>query len=300
MAFGVFIHRSDSHYDEVPSEQYQFPKQYLTAANQCAGDWIIYLEPSGVRGNRGYFAVAKIQKIVEDPDPNSPGMYLAVIEPRTYLDFGNPVPFRLKDGSVAEQGLLNDQGKLSGRVQYSIRLLSPSDFARIVERGLGNGQRTQPYVDQPSPFTGFADDLEDHSIRDRFEQMIITRPVRDHNFRQAVLRAYGDRCAISGLQLINGGGSAEAEAAHIKPVAHNGPDIVGNGIALSRTAHWMFDRGLVGLDKDFKILISRQSNNPEDIESIINDDRLLRLPLREADYPRKEFLEWHREHCFKH
>ena len=45
MAFGIFIHRSDSIYDDVQSEWYQFPKQYLSRAKQCEGDWIVYLEP---------------------------------------------------------------------------------------------------------------------------------------------------------------------------------------------------------------------------------------------------------------
>ncbi|CUH51159.1 hypothetical protein [Shimia marina] len=92
MAFGIFIRRSDSIYDNIPSERYQFPKQYLSRAQQSEGDWIIYLEPSKVKETKGYFAVAKVQEII--PDPRKPDMFLAVIEPGTYLDFGDPVSFR--------------------------------------------------------------------------------------------------------------------------------------------------------------------------------------------------------------
>jgi predicted restriction endonuclease len=60
-----------------------------------------------------------------------------------------------------------------------------------------------------------------------------------------VLRAYDERCAITGFKFINGGGRAEVDAAHIRPVQHNGPDTINNGIALCGTAHWMFDRGLI-------------------------------------------------------
>ena len=35
------MHRTDSIYDDVPSERYQFPKIYLSRAEQCVGDWII-------------------------------------------------------------------------------------------------------------------------------------------------------------------------------------------------------------------------------------------------------------------
>ena len=85
MGFGVFIHRIDSIYDDSPAEQYQFPSQYLSRAQTFVGDWIIYYEPRKVEATRGYFAIAKVQHII--PDPATDGMYLALIEPSTYLDF---------------------------------------------------------------------------------------------------------------------------------------------------------------------------------------------------------------------
>lgn len=79
------MHRTDSIYDDRPDEQYQFPKQYLQRAAGCVGDWVIYLEPRRVAGTRGYFAVAKVRQII--PDPTAQGMYLALIEPGSYLEF---------------------------------------------------------------------------------------------------------------------------------------------------------------------------------------------------------------------
>jgi putative restriction endonuclease len=93
MGFGVFIHRSDSIYDDSPAERYQFPGQYLRRVEGCVGDWIIYYEPRKVPETRGYFAVAKVQQIV--PDPTAHGMRLALIEPGSYLDFTNPVAFSM-------------------------------------------------------------------------------------------------------------------------------------------------------------------------------------------------------------
>lgn len=102
MGFGLFIHRSDSIYDDSPAERYQFPSQYLGRVKACLGDWIIYYEPSKVPDTRGYFAVAKIERVI--PDPATPSMYLALIEPGSYLDFASPVPFSGPDG-VIEQGV---------------------------------------------------------------------------------------------------------------------------------------------------------------------------------------------------
>ena len=298
MAFGIFIHRSDSIYDDIPSERYQFPKQYLSRAQQCEGDWIVYLEPSKVKETKGYFAVAKVQEII--PDPRKQDMLLAVIEPGTYLDFGDPVSFR-DENSIVEQGLLNDQGKISGRAQAAVRTLSAEDFARIIERGLGRDEDILPRVGDMMQLPGFQDaqtPFQHMSARERVNQLT-NRAVRDRNFRKNVLRAYGERCAITGLRLINGGGRAEVEAAHIRPVEHDGPDIVSNGLALSGTAHWMFDRGLVGLADDLTILVSRQSNDIEAVTSMINSSGKILVPDRLANRPRTEFVTWHRENCFK-
>ena len=298
MAFGVFIHRTDSIYDDVPSRQYQFPRQYLARARQCEGDWVVYLEPTKVRSTKGYFAVAKVQKIIEDP--NHQDMFLALIEPGTYLDFGDPVPFR-EHGMILEQGLLNDHGRISGRAQAAVRPLSPTDFARIVGRGLGRDEDVPPRIETSHPEYALPEarlPIHPLSARDRVHQLT-NRVIRDRNFRKSVLRAYDKRCAITGLQLINGGGRAEVEAAHIIPVDRDGPDIVSNGIALSGTAHWMFDRGLVGLADDLTILVSRQTNDPETVRSMINDTGRLIPPRRHSENPWSEFVKWHRENCFK-
>ena len=104
---------------------------------------------------------------------------------------------------------------------------------------------------------------------------------------------------MTGLKLINGGGRAEVEAAHIRPVESGGPDIVTNGIALSGTMHWMFDRGLIGLNDDLGIIVSRQANDPESIRSLINKTGFAIPPKRPLERPHPAFLAWHREHCFK-
>ena len=104
---------------------------------------------------------------------------------------------------------------------------------------------------------------------------------------------------VAGLSFINGGGRAEVDAAHIQPVEASGPDIVSNGIALSGTAHWMFDRGLISLSDDLKILVSRQANDQDAVRAFINQSGIAYSPPRNSDGPHPHFLSWHREHCFK-
>ena len=148
---------------------------------------------------------------------------------------------------------------------------------------------------------GFSEDAADFVFDSGLVpiEQTIARIPRDRAFRKHVLDAYDSRCALTGLKLINGGGRAEVEAAHIKPVANRGPDTVRNGIALSGTVHWMFDRGLVGLSNDLDILVSRQANDPDQIWDLVNDSRKAIEPANPALRPHPKFLEWHRDNCFK-
>lgn len=298
MGFGVFIHRSDSIYDDSPAEQYQFPSQYLGRVEACLGDWIVYYEPRKVAETRGYFAIAKVERVV--PDPTAPSMYLALIEPGSYLDFVHPVPFSDADG-VIERGVLNENGRISGHAQAAVRALSPADFDRIIRLGLDDSEPLLPRVDDDAPVAGFREEQAPFAFEQPRERVSIlsSRIVRDRIFRRVVLRAYDERCAISGLKLINGGGRAEVAAAHIRPVEANGPDIISNGLALSGTAHWMFDRGLISLSDDLEILISRQANDPDSVRAFINRSGRAITPKKAIERPHPHFLQWHREHCFK-
>ncbi|MDF0519707.1 HNH endonuclease [Bradyrhizobium yuanmingense] len=298
MGFGVFIHRSDSIYDDSPAERYQFPSQYLRRVEACVGDWIIYYEPTKVADTRGYFAIARVQQVI--PDPGTSGMYLALIEPGSYLDFANPVPFNGPTG-LLERGVLNEQGRVSGRAQSAVRPISPDDFKRICNVGLAENGPLLPRRDDDVRLLDLSEEQVSFSFEQRRDRVRLTvsRVLRDRVFRRIVLRAYDERCAITGLKLINGMGRAEVAAAHIRPVEAHGPDIISNGIALSGTAHWMFDRGLISLGDDLEIMISRHTNDRDGVRSIINKTGRALAPRRISDRPHPHFLRWHREHCFK-
>jgi putative restriction endonuclease len=289
MTKGVFVIRSDSPYDDQPEIHYQFPAQYLSRASQFVGDWIVYYEPVKA-GARGYHAAAKVQQIA--PDPTLPQHYLALIDPGSYLTFETDVPFR-RDGKLVELGVLNEEGRISGRAQAAVRPISNEDFNRIIALGLSHGPELLPkagafVAEEQAPY-----DAE----RDR-ALMLSSRAVRDRAFRMRVLEAYDCRCALTGLNFINGGGRAEAEAAHIRSVEANGPDIITNGIALSGTVHWMFDRGLISLSDDLEILLSKKINDIDGVRKLINPNARARLPKLSEWRPHPRYLSWHREECF--
>lgn len=289
MTKGVFIIRSDSPYDDRPEIHYQFPAQYLSRASQFVGDWILYYEPTRA-GARGYHAAAKVQQIV--PDPSRSRHFLALIEPGEYVSFEQDVPFRLA-GELVERGVLNEEGNISGRAQSAVRPISNKDFNRIVGVGLPDEPDLLP---RSGSFVAEEQAAFD-APRDR-TLVLSSRAIRDRAFRRRVLDAYDCRCALTGFKFINGGGRAEAEAAHIRSVEADGPDIITNGIALSGTVHWMFDRGLISLSDDLDIILSSKINDIEGIRKIINPNGVARLPSNQAWRPHPRYLKWHRETCF--
>ena len=302
MAKGVFVHRADSKYDDFPEEQYQFPQRYLNRAHEFEGDWILYYEPRGGGGRMGYTGIAQVESIIADPF--EPKMFVAKIAPNTFLPFENFVPYRSADGFL-ETSLSKPDGSLNGGlIQWAIRPISDADFRSILLLGFTDENALLPRVDVPTGSAvgqGFEDAAAEFIYdddRQRVEQTISRIP-RDRVFRKLVLDAYDSRCAITGLKLINGGGRAEVEAAHIKPVARHGPDTVRNGIALSGTVHWMFDRGLISLSDNLDVLVSRQANDPEQIWKLVNSTGKAFPPADAKLRPHPKFLEWHRGHCFK-
>ncbi len=200
---------------------------------------------------------------------------------------------------MIERGLLNAEGRLSGRAQAAVRPLSAADFNRILARGLEEPAPLLPRVDSAMPSAGLEEEPLPFLYEQERQRVLTSRLYRDRVFRRTVLQAYDERCAITGLKLINGRGRAEVEAAHIRPVGASGPDDVTNGLALSGTVHWMFDRGLLSLADDLTILLSRQINDVESVRALLNRDGRARSPRRPSDRPHPHFLQWHRENCFK-
>ncbi|HEY3798521.1 MAG TPA: HNH endonuclease [Caulobacteraceae bacterium] len=295
----VFTTKVDPAYDDLPEQRYHFPRTYLRQVEAAVGDWIVYYEPrrpgaAGTGGRQTYFAAARVLRV--RPDPARANHFYADVA--DYLEFDRPVPFR-EGEHYFESGLQREDGGTSkGAFGRSVRPVPDSEFDAILAAGfapvIGLDVARETLGSQLPP--GFA---EEPATFDRpIVERLIARPFREAAFAVAVKRAYGDTCAFTGLKIINGGGRAEAQAAHIRPVADAGPDSVRNGFALSATAHWMFDRGLVSVDDDGALLTARD-HLPEAARRLFLPEGRILAPLRPDWRPHPQFLRYHREQVFK-
>jgi len=296
MAKAVFTAKPDSIYDDDLERRYHFPRTYLNQVESAVGDLAVYYEPrrQGVgdagSGRRAYFAVVEV--VGCEGDRQRANHYYAHV--RNLLRFDREVPFRVEE-IFFESSLRKSDGSVNrGAFGRAVRLVPEVEFEAILAYGMAETSRVLREAPVTIPGLQEPPDTFERPI----VQQILNRRFRDAAFARQVREAYDARCAMTGLRILNGGGRPEIEAAHIKPVADNGPDALGNGIALCRTAHWMFDRGLVtlGANDDFLVATKHVS---DDMRRLLRQDGKLMLPVRTEARPHPKFAAWHREFRFK-
>lgn len=198
------------------------------------------------------------------------------------LLFDAPLPF-VGPGGYWETPLraIENANRVGASVQgRAMRFLNDADFAAIVLAG--------GFHDVGEPFMFDAPPIEQAR---RVEAMLVNRKIRDASFRRQACEAYDDRCAVTGLQIINGGRRSEVQAAYIWPVGDGGPDVVRNGIALSGTIHGLFDRHMISLTDDCRLLVSH-NKVPSELRGLFANQTDRIRPMSRAIVRPSSTLEW--------
>jgi putative restriction endonuclease len=128
-------------------------------------------------------------------------------------------------------------------------------------------------------------------------QALVNQRVGQDFFRRAVLANYEEACCITGIadpRLLT--------ASHIKPWGkdtenrHN----PANGLLLSATLDRAFDRGLITVDHNRRIRVSRHLRESQSRETRDYFQQFEQATLRPAIRfdPDPAFLDWHNSHCF--
>lgn len=154
---------------------------------------------------------------------------------------------------------------------------------------------------------------EHSSIEKKFEELFwgmnelkgevklreIKTRVNQNVFRQIVMANYSGKCAISGIDL-----PELLFASHIVPWAKNEQERLNpeNGICLSALYDRAFDKGLIGINEQYQILLSsklkkRKSENYYGQYFAPLENQSLILPQKYL--PRKEFIQYHLDVVFE-
>lgn len=140
------------------------------------------------------------------------------------------------------------------------------------------------------------EDLVDYVGEDKIRE-VATR-VNQSVFRGKVLSNYEYKCAITGIDI-----QPLLVASHIIPWSVNKEERLNpsNGICLSAFYDSAFDKGLIGFDKDYRVVISSKLNenhNKPYYERYFGSIEGVQLSLPYEFKPDLHFLEWHMDEVF--
>lgn len=133
--------------------------------------------------------------------------------------------------------------------------------------------------------------------------------LRIRSFRQAIIEAYGYKCAICGMKIYSPNTLRwEVEAAHIVPHSLNGKDDILNGLALCSIHHWAFDVGWFTLEDNYNVLASRKIHelsadfgkmwNYDFMRQLLKENQIISLPEKQNNHPHPNAIKWHRKNIF--
>jgi len=132
------------------------------------------------------------------------------------------------------------------------------------------------------------------------ESLTLTKTRRHQSFfRRTILATYDTRCCITGNPI-----PELLRASHIIPWAESeklrlNPS---NGLCLSATFDAAFDRGLISLDDDYRLLLGSKIESflpNRELEDLFLTRRGQQIILPEKNLPSLEALKWHRGHLLR-
>jgi putative restriction endonuclease len=123
---------------------------------------------------------------------------------------------------------------------------------------------------------------------------------RDARFRiDVVVVAYKHTCALTGYRLTTLEMESIVDAAHIHEFKDSRNNVPQNGLALTKNAHWQFDRGLWSLDDNYRVIVNKERFIEDGVPGLRLADfegRSVFLPSDPKFWPGHKYISWHREH----
>jgi len=124
--------------------------------------------------------------------------------------------------------------------------------------------------------------------------------LRGSLFKREIPKIYNNTCCISGMKIDATISVSMIDACHIVPFSQSYDDTIRNGIALCPNLHRAFDRGLISIDNNYKVMVSKTFKEDETNYSIrVFESQKIILPKQEMFYPLAGNFDWHRMIIFK-
>lgn len=134
------------------------------------------------------------------------------------------------------------------------------------------------------------------------ERLAEDRRRRDPQFRERVLIAYEYRCAMCGYDGTMDRSVVGLEAAHVRWWSDGGPDTVDNAACLCSLHHVLFDKGVLGVTRNYEVQVSRRFvGRGATAKTLVLDlaGRPMLEPQAGEPAPSSTNLDWHASQVFR-
>lgn len=128
---------------------------------------------------------------------------------------------------------------------------------------------------------------------DAFQEEIF---IRSNVFKKEIPKVYNYTCCISSLRIDAIANISMIDACHIIPFSESYNDTITNGIALCPNLHRAFDRGLISISDDYRVIMSGSFSEINETNYSLKqfDGKEILLPSNKSYLPSLESLKYHR------
>ncbi len=185
-------------------------------------------------------------------------------------------------------------------------LLQNADSRQILKHTLLNTyfpQTKQLYLAGENQTDAYIHNLEKYILKEPETPYGIPPSVKENDeqyvrgclFKKMIPKLYNYTCSISRMRVTSTHGYQLIDACHIKPISLSNDDTVSNGFALCPTLHRAFDRGVIGVDENYRVVVSRYIREEETETYSLNAlaGTPLYLPMSPSLFPAIGNFLWH-------
>ena len=211
--------------------------------------------------------------------PSSVGMRLG--------NFASVDPYHQKRGVVGLKGGMNQVKPIWDEFNENrSELISLSEEIRA----------TKENTTVEEKYKNILNDIKD--LKGEVKERFIKSRVNQSFFRQMVLANYSNECAVTGIDI-----PELLLAGHIIPWSQNEKERLNpeNGICFSPLYDKAFENGLIGINTDYKIILSttlKQNTSKSYYEQNFRNIEGRTIIQPQSYLPNKSFLEWHLDTSF--
>ncbi|MBD9358848.1 HNH endonuclease [Methylomonas albis] len=148
--------------------------------------------------------------------------------------------------------------------------------------------------ESPTEYKQHLINLKTELDKNAYEEEIF---IRGSLFKREIPKVYNNTCSVTGLRIDAVISVSMIDACHITPFSESYDDTISNGIALCPNLHRAFDRGLISIDANYRVMISSTfSELSKSTHSIRQFERqIISLPDNPLYFPSQENLASHRK-----